>query len=64
MNHKSIVGIRFLILSGIGFIALKFFGIIDWSWWFITLPLWIIPCVAIIISFIYFAVFYFKKILK
>lgn len=26
--------------AGIVFVALKLFGIIDWSWWWVTLPLW------------------------
>lgn len=30
---------RFFAL-GIAFIALKIFGVIDWSWWLVTLPLW------------------------
>lgn len=27
-------------LLGIAFITLKLCGIIDWSWWFVTMPLW------------------------
>ena len=26
---------------GILFVALKLLGIIDWSWWWVTAPLWI-----------------------
>ena len=28
-------------LLGIAFIVLKLVGIIDWSWWWVTAPLWI-----------------------
>lgn len=33
-------GIGFLGLLGLAFIVLKLTGMIDWSWWFVTLPLW------------------------
>lgn len=28
------------------FIGLKLAGIITWSWWFVTLPLWVLPAVT------------------
>ncbi len=34
-------GITFLQLLGVVFITLKLCGVIDWSWWLVTLPLWI-----------------------
>jgi hypothetical protein len=33
-------GIGFFGLLGIAFILLKLTGTIDWSWWWITAPLW------------------------
>ena len=33
-------GIGFFGLLGILFIALKLTGYIDWSWWWVTAPLW------------------------
>ena len=33
-------GIGFLSLLAILFIGLKLGGVIDWSWWYVTLPLW------------------------
>lgn len=27
------------------FSAAKVFGFIDWSWWFVLLPIWIIPVI-------------------
>jgi hypothetical protein len=32
--------IGFLGLLGLLFIGLKLGNVIDWSWWFVTLPLW------------------------
>jgi hypothetical protein len=33
-------GIGFFGLLGIVFITLKLCGVIDWSWWWVTAPLW------------------------
>lgn len=41
----NIIMITFII-----FLALKVMGIVNWSWWIVTLPLWITP--AILISFL------------
>ena len=32
--------VGFLGLLGLLFIGLKLGGFIDWSWWYVTLPLW------------------------
>jgi hypothetical protein len=33
-------GVGFFGLLGIAFIVLKLCNVIDWSWWYVTLPLW------------------------
>jgi hypothetical protein len=33
-------GISFFTLLGLLFITLKLTKVIDWSWWYVTLPLW------------------------
>jgi membrane protein YdbS with pleckstrin-like domain len=33
-------GISFLSLLALLFIGLKLTGVIDWSWWWVTAPLW------------------------
>jgi phosphoglycerol transferase MdoB-like AlkP superfamily enzyme len=33
-------GVGFFSLLGLLFIALKLTGVIDWSWWWVTAPLW------------------------
>ena len=38
MNKSSGMGISFVV--GIVFIILKLVGVIEWSWWWVTLPLW------------------------
>ena len=33
-------GINVLSLLGVVFVTLKLCGVIDWSWWWVTLPFW------------------------
>ena len=37
----------FLSLLTLLFVAAKLFGAIDWSWWFVFIPLWIIPAIIV-----------------
>jgi hypothetical protein len=39
-ENKSSGGNLFLTLLGIAFIVLKLCKVINWSWWWVTLPLW------------------------
>lgn len=36
---KSGVGLMDLFL--VGFVCMKLAGVVDWSWWWVTSPLWI-----------------------
>ena len=38
MNKSS--GVSILGLLGVAFVILKITGVIDWSWWIVTLPFW------------------------
>ena len=38
MNKSSGIGVSYVV--GIVFIILKLVGVIEWSWWWVTLPLW------------------------
>jgi membrane-bound ClpP family serine protease len=43
MSSKSTAssgGIGVLGLLGVAFVVLKLTGVIDWSWWWVTLPFW------------------------
>lgn len=39
MSDKS-SGIGVTGLLGVAFVILKFCGVIDWSWWWVTCPFW------------------------
>ncbi len=52
-NNTSSPGIGFLGLLAILFIGLKLGGVITWSWWWVTAPLWggiVIILVVVIIA--------------
>lgn len=38
-NAESCITLNWLL--GVVFVALKLCGVIDWSWWFVTLPFWV-----------------------
>lgn len=40
-NQSAGGGVGFVTLLGLLFIGLKLAGVIDWSWWWVLLPLWI-----------------------
>lgn len=52
-NTSSSSGISFMGLLGVLFIGLKLTGYIDWSWWWVTAPLW--GPVALVLSFLVIA---------
>ena len=43
-------GIGFLSLLTIVFITLKLTNYIDWSWWYVLMPIYVIPAVALVIA--------------
>jgi len=53
-------GLGVLGLLGCLFVALKLLGVIDWSWWWVTLPFWggfaFVACIFIFILVVAVAV--------
>jgi len=49
-NDSSGIGV--LGLLGVLFVGLKLTGYIDWSWWYVTMPFWIVIPFALIIVLI------------
>ena len=41
-SNSSSGGISTLGLLGIVFVTLKLCKVIDWSWWYVTMPFWIV----------------------
>lgn len=46
-SSSSSSGIGFLGLLTVLFIGLKLTGYIDWSWWWVLSPLWLIPAIIL-----------------
>lgn len=44
------IGINWLL--GIVFVTLKLCGVIDWSWWWVTLPFWAGAALLVIIGLV------------
>jgi hypothetical protein len=56
-SSSSSGGIGVLGLLGVVFVTLKLTGVIDWSWWWVTLPFWGgLALAAVIGLLIFFAV--------
>jgi len=52
----KIKGIGLPVILFIVFLILKLCKEIDWSWWWVTSPLWIMALIAIALMIAYFAV--------
>lgn len=52
MSNSKSDGITFDMILFIVFLVLKLTHVIDWSWWWVTSPLWI-PLVIAIVLFIF-----------
>lgn len=52
INSKTTGGISLGIVLFIVFLILKLCNVIDWSWWWVTAPLWIPTGLALIIIII------------
>lgn len=55
-------GIEFDTVLFIVFIVLKLTGTIDWSWWWVTAPLWIPPAIGLVFFVIFAVIIGIKKI--
>lgn len=64
MKDKGFRGMSVMSTLGVVFITLKLCGLIDWSWWWVTLPFWGIFPFIIIIGIFSFLVIIIRQMLK
>lgn len=71
MNDNSVKVSGGISLSGLTFIVflvLKLCGVIDWSWWWVTAPLWLpfvlVLAIGLVIFFVGFCIGIFRYIVK
>jgi hypothetical protein len=57
-NNQVVVrgGVGLSELLGVAFIVLKLMGVINWSWWLVTIPLWGPIALIIAVVIVTFAV--------
>jgi phosphoglycerol transferase MdoB-like AlkP superfamily enzyme len=60
-SNSSNPGISALSILGIAFVVLKLCKVIDWSWWWVTLPFWGGLALVLIILLIILIYKYFKS---
>lgn len=56
-TRSSNSGIGVIGLLGVVFVTLKLIGVIDWSWWWVTLPFWGVFALVLIIAVIGFPIY-------
>ena len=49
MKKKTETGMGICTVLFLIFLVLKLIGVITWSWWLVTLPIWICPAIIITI---------------
>ena len=52
-NRNQGVGVSFLELLQLAFIILKLCKVIDWSWWFVLMPTWVVILFIAVVLIIY-----------
>jgi len=62
-NSNSSDGVGFLGLMFLIFMTLKLMGYINWSWWWVSAPLWVPFIIVLTIILIFLLIEFLKKIL-
>jgi uncharacterized protein (DUF983 family) len=60
-SSSSSAGIGFFGLLGVAFIILKLCHVINWSWWWVTAPLWGGLAIAVVLSVVVALLSVFSK---
>ncbi len=60
-NNQRGGGIGFVGLLTIVFITLKLTNYIDWTWWWVLSPIWIMLCVMLVIIVIAIIIAFLKR---
>lgn len=59
-KYSASSGIGLFEVLGVVFIVLKLCGVIDWSWWWVTAPIWI----PIVLVFVIIAILFVVRVLR
>lgn len=53
-------GLSLPVVVFVVFLILRLSGVISWSWWWVTSPLWIVAAIIVAITILYVAVFTYR----
>lgn len=62
MSAKTSNGVSFSSLLFLLFLGLKLTDYIDWSWWWVTAPLWAPLTLTVVVLSVYIAIIAFGKV--
>jgi hypothetical protein len=51
-------------ILGVAFVVLKLTGVINWSWWWVTLPFWGVLALFVVIILVAYVVLYVRAAWK
>ncbi|WP_309708817.1 hypothetical protein [Siphonobacter sp. SORGH_AS_0500] len=57
-------GVGFLPLLFLVFLVLKLTSVIDWSWWWVTAPLWGVMALLVIGFFLWFLIMFIRVLIR
>lgn len=60
-DAKTATGLSLPVVVFIVFLTLKLAGVISWSWWWVTSPLWIMAAFTILLTVLFFGLFFYRK---
>ena len=49
-NNSNSRGVGTFGLLGVAFVVLKLTEVIDWSWWYVTMPFWFGPAIGLLVG--------------
>lgn len=59
-DSQTATGLSLPVIVFVVFLTLRLAGIISWSWWWVTSPLWIVAALIVAITILYVAVFAYR----
>lgn len=59
-DSQTATGLSLPVIVFVVFLTLRLAGVISWSWWWVTSPLWIVAGIIVALTIIYVAVFAYQ----
>lgn len=59
-DAQTATGLSLPVVVFVVFLTLRLAGLISWSWWWVTSPLWIVAAIITALTILYVAVFTYR----